>query len=181
MRLSCKRFWHNEVRRQLRALACNLVTFLRCLALPEARADWSLTSLHLTLIRIGARAVRHARAITFQRAVVAVTAAMMRAILFASTGCERRHRARDRDPAPNPTKAARQVRSAHRKTGLPRQQGMAWRLDPTDPGCSHTRARQPGRSVFDPVASSGALPSRRQAIRGMSFTERSPRHRPQGR
>jgi hypothetical protein len=35
-------------------------------------ADWSLTSLQLKLIKIGARVVRHARAITFQLAEVAV-------------------------------------------------------------------------------------------------------------
>ena len=43
-------------------------------------ADWSLTSLQLKLIKIGARVVRHARAITFQLAEVAVTGPMMRAI-----------------------------------------------------------------------------------------------------
>jgi hypothetical protein len=44
-------------------------------------AEWSLTSLQLKLIKIGARVVRHARAITFQLAEVAVTRAMVRAIL----------------------------------------------------------------------------------------------------
>jgi len=48
-----------------------------------AMADWSLTSLQLKLIKIGARAVRHARAITFQLAEVAVTGPMVRAILTA--------------------------------------------------------------------------------------------------
>ena len=65
-RLSCRRFRDNEVRLQLHALAYNMATFLRCLELPEAMADWSLTSLQLKLIKIGARVVRHARAITFQ-------------------------------------------------------------------------------------------------------------------
>ena len=82
-RLSCKRFRDNEVRLQLHALAYNLATFLRCIELPEAMADWSLTSLQLKLIKIGARVVRHARAITFQLAEVAVTGAMVRAILAA--------------------------------------------------------------------------------------------------
>lgn len=36
---------------------------LRCIELPEAMAEWSLTSLQLKLIEIGARVVRHARAI----------------------------------------------------------------------------------------------------------------------
>ena len=73
----------NEVRLQLHALAYNMATFLRCIELPEAMADWSLTSLQLKLIKIGARVVRHARAITFQLAEVAVTGAMVRAILAA--------------------------------------------------------------------------------------------------
>ena len=82
-RLSCKRFRDNEVRLQLHALAYNLATFLRCIELPEAMADWSLTSLQLKLIKIGARVVRHARAITFQLAEVAVTGPMVRIILAA--------------------------------------------------------------------------------------------------
>ena len=82
-RLSCRRFRDNEVRLQLHALAYNLATLLRCIELPEAMADWSLTSLQLKLIKIGARVVRHARAITFQLAEVAVTGAMVRAILAA--------------------------------------------------------------------------------------------------
>jgi hypothetical protein len=82
-RLSCRRFRDNEVRLQLHALAYNLATFLRGIELPEAMADWSLTSLQLKLIKIRARVVRHARAITFQMAEVAVTGPMVRAILAA--------------------------------------------------------------------------------------------------
>ena len=82
-RLSCKRFRDNEVRLQLHALAYSLATFLRCIDLPEAMADWSLTSLQLKLIKIGARVVRQARAITFHLAEVAVTGPMFRAILAA--------------------------------------------------------------------------------------------------
>jgi hypothetical protein len=82
-RLSCKKFRDNEVRLQLHALAYNLVAFLRCINLPEAMANWSLTSLQLKLVKIGARVVRHARAITFQLAEVAVTGPMVRAILAA--------------------------------------------------------------------------------------------------
>ena len=58
--LSCRRFRDNEVRLQLHALAYNLATFLRCIELPAAMADWSLTGLQLKLIKIGARVVRHA-------------------------------------------------------------------------------------------------------------------------
>lgn len=82
-RLSCRKFRDNEVRLQLHALAYNLATFLRCIELPEAMADWSLTSLQIKLIKIGARVVRHARAITFQLAEVAVTGPMVRAVLDA--------------------------------------------------------------------------------------------------
>jgi hypothetical protein len=53
-RLSCKRFRDNEFRLQLHALAYNLATFLRCIELPEAMANWSLTSLQLKLIKMGA-------------------------------------------------------------------------------------------------------------------------------
>jgi hypothetical protein len=82
-RLSCRRFRDNEVRLQLHALAYYLATFLRCIELPKPMADWSLTSLQLKLIKIGARVVRHSRAITFQLAEVAVNGAMVRAIFAA--------------------------------------------------------------------------------------------------
>ena len=73
------------MRLQLHTLAYNLATFLRCIELPKAMADWSLTSLQIKLIKIGARVVRHARAISFQfqLAEVAVTGATVRAILAA--------------------------------------------------------------------------------------------------
>ena len=64
-------------------MAFNLATFLRCGELPEAKADWSLIGFQLKLIKIGARVVRHARAITFQLAEVAVTGPMERAIFAA--------------------------------------------------------------------------------------------------
>jgi len=51
--------------------------------LRDGVADWSLTSLQLKLIKIGARVIRHAGAITFQLAEVAVTGLMVRAILAA--------------------------------------------------------------------------------------------------
>ena len=79
-RLSCQRFCDNEVRLQLRALAYDLANFLRCIELPEEMAHWSLTSLQLKLIKIGARVVRHARSTIFQLAEVAVTGPMARAI-----------------------------------------------------------------------------------------------------
>ena len=82
-RLLFRRSRHNEVRLQLHAPVYNLATFLRCIELPEAIADWSLTSLQLKLIKIGVRGVRGARAITFESAEVAVMGPMVRAILAA--------------------------------------------------------------------------------------------------
>ena len=81
--LSCRRFRDNEVQLQLCTLAYNVATFVRCIELPEAMADWSLTSLQLKLIKVGVRVVRDARAITFQLAEVAVTGQMVRTILAA--------------------------------------------------------------------------------------------------
>lgn len=51
----------------------NLEVFLQGTNLPEEIADWSLTSLQTRLFKIGARVVRHARAITFQLAKLAVS------------------------------------------------------------------------------------------------------------
>ena len=47
------------------------------------------------------RVMRHARAITFQLAEVAVTGPMVRAILTTSADCERHRHARDSDPRSN--------------------------------------------------------------------------------
>ena len=82
-RLSCRKFCDNEVRLHLHTLAYNLATFLRCIELPGDMADWSLTSQQLKLIKIPARVVRHARAITFQLSEVAVSGTMVRSILDA--------------------------------------------------------------------------------------------------
>ncbi len=71
-RLSCKSFRANEARLQLHALAYNMANFLRTLVLPTSIADWSLTSLRDRMIKIGAKAVRHARSIILQLAEVAV-------------------------------------------------------------------------------------------------------------
>jgi hypothetical protein len=57
--------------------------FLCCIEVPEAMADWSLTILQLKLIKICARVVRHAGAITIQLAEVAVTGPIVRAVLAA--------------------------------------------------------------------------------------------------
>lgn len=64
-RLSCKKFRDSGAWLQIHTLAYNLATFLRCIKLPEAMVDGSLTSLQLKLLKISARVVRHSRAITF--------------------------------------------------------------------------------------------------------------------
>ena len=71
------------MRLHLHALSSNLATFLRCIELSEKMAEWSLASLRLKLIKIVTRVVRHARAITFQLAEVAVTGPTVQAILAA--------------------------------------------------------------------------------------------------
>ncbi len=55
--MSCRGFAANAVRLQLHALAYNLGTFLRTLALPEGVERWTLTTLRERLIQIGARVV----------------------------------------------------------------------------------------------------------------------------
>lgn len=64
-------------------LTYNLGIFLQGADLPDEMADWSLTSLQTRLIKIGARVVRDARAITFQLAEVAVSGAVFHRILAA--------------------------------------------------------------------------------------------------
>jgi hypothetical protein len=80
-RLSCRRFKDNQVRLQLFALAYNLANFLRQLALPRPVRTWTLTTLREKLIKIGAKVVCHAKAVTFQLAEVAVPRALFAAIL----------------------------------------------------------------------------------------------------
>ncbi len=55
--------------------------FMRTLALLEADAHWSLTSLREKLMKIGAKIVAHARYVTFQMAEVAVPRDMFAEIL----------------------------------------------------------------------------------------------------
>jgi hypothetical protein len=51
------------------------------LALPRPVRAWSLTTLQKKVIKIGAKVVDHARAVTFQLAEVAVPRALFAAIL----------------------------------------------------------------------------------------------------
>jgi len=92
-RLSCKSFAANEVRLQLHALAYNLANFVRTLILPDSIADWSLTSLQDRLIKIGAKAIRHARSIILQLAEVAVPRALWAEMLANISGLKARAQA----------------------------------------------------------------------------------------
>jgi hypothetical protein len=81
-RLSCHDFTDNQVRLQLFALSYNLGNFLRRLALPKKIKDWSLRTLQVKLIKIGAKVVRHSRYVIFQMAEVAVPKALFCEILY---------------------------------------------------------------------------------------------------
>lgn len=81
VRLSCHAFRDNTVGLQLFALAYNLTNFLRSLTLPDAIAQWTLTTLRERLVTIGARILRHGRHLMFQLAEVAVPQALVTAIL----------------------------------------------------------------------------------------------------
>ncbi len=80
-RLSCQSFDANAVRLQLHGLAYNLGNFLRTLAIPEAIAEWSLTTLREKLIKIGAKVVSHGRYVAFQMAEVAIPRKLFGAIV----------------------------------------------------------------------------------------------------
>ncbi len=75
------RFISNEVRLALFVLAYNLGNFLRRFALPKEVSHWSLTSIQLKLIKIGAKIVSHSRMTIFQMAEVAVPEKLFRSML----------------------------------------------------------------------------------------------------
>ena len=80
-RLSRHDFKDNRMRLQLFALAYNLATFLRRLALPRSVPHWSPCTLREKLIEIGAKVVTHSRYVIFQMAEVAVPRALFAVIL----------------------------------------------------------------------------------------------------
>jgi hypothetical protein len=69
------------VRLALFVLAYNLGNFLRRFALPREVAHWSLSSVQLKLIKIGAKVVSHSRRTVFQMAEVAVPGALFAKII----------------------------------------------------------------------------------------------------
>jgi len=81
-RLSCKRFVANQVRLALFVLAYNLGNFLRRLALPNSVSHWSLRSLLVKLVKIGAKVVSGGRYVRFQMAEVAVSRNLFERILL---------------------------------------------------------------------------------------------------
>jgi hypothetical protein len=80
-RLSCVRYASNRVRLALFVLAYNLGNFMRRFALPSEVAHWSLTSIQLKLIKIGAKIVSHSRMTVFQMVEVAVPEKLFRSML----------------------------------------------------------------------------------------------------
>jgi hypothetical protein len=80
-RLSCKQFISNQARLCLFVLAYNLGNFLRRLALRGKIKCWSLRSLLVKLIKIGAKVLRHSRYVTFQMAEVAISKEVFAEIL----------------------------------------------------------------------------------------------------
>jgi len=80
-RLSCHDFVDNQVRLQLFALAYDIGNFLRRLALPNKIRAWSLRTLKVKLIKIGAKVVRHSRYVIFQMAEVMVSKSLLNEIL----------------------------------------------------------------------------------------------------
>jgi hypothetical protein len=80
-RLSCTKFASNQVRLALFVLAYNLGNFLLRFALPKSVSHWSLRSVQLKLIKIGAKVVSHSRRTTFQCAEVAVSEALFADLL----------------------------------------------------------------------------------------------------
>jgi len=80
-RLSCAKYVSNRVRLALFVLAYNLGNFMRRFALPKDVSHWSLTSIQLKIVKIGAKIVSHSRMTLFQMAEVAVPEKLFRSIL----------------------------------------------------------------------------------------------------
>jgi len=80
-RLSCAKYVSNRVRLALFVLAYNLGNFMRRFALPREVSHWSLSSIQLKLIKIGAKIISHSRMTIFQTAEVAVPEKLFRSML----------------------------------------------------------------------------------------------------
>ena len=104
---------------QLHALAFKLAPFLRYIELPEAMADWSLASVQLKLIKIEARVLRHASAITFQLTDVAVSFTMVRTLLAAIRRLPAPTLCSDCDPGSNLTRSKKCSGTSRNGVGSP--------------------------------------------------------------
>ena len=80
-RLSCSRFSSNRVRLALFVLAYNLGNFMRRFALLREVSHWSLSSIQLKLIKIGAKIISHSRMTVFQMADVAIPEKLFQSML----------------------------------------------------------------------------------------------------
>ena len=80
-RLSYKTFVSNQVRPALFVPAYNLGNFLRHLVLPKDASHWSLWSIQLKLLEVGAKVISHSRRTIFQIAEVAVLEALFKELL----------------------------------------------------------------------------------------------------
>jgi hypothetical protein len=80
-RLSCTRSSSNRVRLALFVLAYNIGNFMRRFALPSEVSLWSLSSIQLKLVKIGAKIISHSRMTVFQCAEVAVPEKLFRTML----------------------------------------------------------------------------------------------------
>ncbi len=80
-RLSCHDVGDNQVRLQLFVLVYNLGNVLRQAVWPRAVRHGTLTTWRAKLLKIGAKVVRQARPVIFQRAAVAIPQELFRAIL----------------------------------------------------------------------------------------------------
>lgn len=75
------RFSPNQVRLGLFVLAYNMGNFVRRFALPKEVSHWSLRSIQLKLIKIGAKVISHSRRTIFQMAEVAFSEALFAELL----------------------------------------------------------------------------------------------------
>ena len=71
----------NRVRLALFVRAYNLDNFLRRFALPKEVSHWSLSSIQLKLVKIGAKIIGHSKMTVFQMAEVAVPEKLFRSML----------------------------------------------------------------------------------------------------
>ncbi|MDI6832182.1 MAG: transposase, partial [Actinomycetota bacterium] len=62
-------------------LAYNLGNFLRRFALPAKISHWSLSSVQLKLIKIGAKIINHSKRTVFQMAEVAISGELFAEVL----------------------------------------------------------------------------------------------------